>query len=180
MTSAYRYLLRILLRIHIAYPSGSDFLYIISHNIHSSLFLRSPLLPALLHIRVRSDRSLRIRPEYQDQQEFFAEIRFELLFRPVDPDACHAEAFCGIHQIAHHKRTIVHMCWNCLIGKYHKNDRCSIERIHSFRCSHDFTVFFRKLVTQFLIRHCKDDRGLFSHSGWRIGSGSYSPLRSIS
>ena len=28
-------------------------------------------------------------------KNFFAEIRFELLFRPVDPDACHAEAFCG-------------------------------------------------------------------------------------
>ena len=62
---------------------------------------------------------------------------------------------------------------NCLIGKYHKNDRCSIERVHAFWCSHDLTVFFRKLVTQFLICHCKDDWGLFSHSRWCVGSGSY-------
>ena len=94
-------------------------------------------------------------------------------FAPQDPDACHTEALCGIHQVAHHKRAIIHMCWNCLIGKYHKNDRCSIERVHAFWCSHDLTVFFRKLVTQFLICHCKDDWGLFSHSRWCVGSGSY-------
>ena len=84
----------------------------LSHIIYIVLFsYLSPLLPALLHIRVRSGRSLRIRPEYQDQQEFFAEIRFELLFRPVDPDAFATPRLSAAFiRLPITKRTIVHMC----------------------------------------------------------------------
>ena len=63
---------------------------------------------------------------------------FKFFFCPVDPAASDSKRMRRIHQISHHKTSIIKICRSCLIRKYNKNYRCTIKRICV--CPHNFCI----------------------------------------
>ena len=64
-------------------------------------------------------------------QQLLALLGFEFLKSAVDPYASQSKCMCGIHQIAHHKASVVTRIRQTLISKNDQNNGSAVKRVEA-------------------------------------------------